>query len=242
MEESTCLHSTCAQCIDCGKVNCINNIPLLSNLSESEAEKISSGVTAASYKKGSYLFKVGEKANKLFILCKGKIKIYKTNSEGKEQIIYIMSDGDFFGAFNLLKEDEFDMDAVALEDSAVSLLAKSEFDKIILSNPEITLKVLEKAYERIMKAENLVERLSINNLDTKVAGMLVYLANEFGSQTKDGILLKLPINREEMGSYAGIARETMSRKLNYFQELGLIVVKNKKQILIKDIDALENMS
>jgi CRP/FNR family transcriptional regulator len=153
-----------------------------------------------------------------------------------------MSDGDFFGAFNLLKEDEFDMDAVALEDSAVSLLAKSEFDKIILSNPEITLKVLEKAYERIMKAENLVERLSINNLDTKVAGMLVYLANEFGSQTKDGILLKLPINREEMGSYAGIARETMSRKLNYFQELGLIVVKNKKQILIKDIEALENMS
>lgn len=233
---------TCSQkCVQCGKSNCINNIPLLSNLSESEAKKISSGVATVSYKKGSYLFKVGETANKLFILCEGRIKLSKTNSEGKEQIIYIMSDGDFFGAFNLLKEDEFDLDAVALEDSEVSLLAKSEFDKIILSNPEITLKVFEKAYERIIKAEALVERLSVNSLDSKVAALLVHLSKEFGIQTKEGILLKLSINREEMGSYAGIARETMSRKLNYFQEIGLIEVKNKKQILIKKMDELESL-
>ncbi len=233
----------CSQknCTKCGKLHCINNIPLLSNLSEAEAEKISSGVTTVSYKKGSYLFKAGEKANKLFILCQGRVKLFKINSEGKEQIIYIMSDGDFFGAFNLLKEDEFDMDAVALEDSDVSLLAKSEFDKIILSNPEITLKVFEKAYERITKAEALVERLSINNLDSKVAGLLVHLAKEFGIETKEGTLIRLSISREEMGSYAGIARETMSRKLNYFQEIGLIIVKNKKQILIKNMVDLENL-
>lgn len=239
MEETAHFNNTCSQCTRCGKSHCIKNIPLLSNLTDEEAEKISSGVTPAFYKKGSYLFSSGEKANKLFILCKGKIKLFKTNSEGKEQIIYIMSDGDFFGAFNLLKEDEFDMDAVALEDSEVSLLAKSEFDKIILSNPEITLKVLEKAYERIIKAEALVERLSVNNLDSKVAGLLVHLAKEYGTQTKEGVLIKLSISREEMGSYAGIARETMSRKLNYFQELGLIEVKNKKQILIKQMDVLE---
>lgn len=233
----------CSQtnCRNCGSKQCINNIPLLSNLSEEEAQKIAAGVTTVSYKKGAYLFKAGAKANKLFILCEGQIKLFKTNSEGKEQIIYIMSAGDFFGAFNLLKEDEFDMDAMALEDSEVSLLAKSEFDKIILTNPEITLKVFEKAYERITKAEALVERLSINNLDSKVAGLIVHLVKEFGVETKEGILIKLTISREEMGSYAGIARETMSRKLNYFQELGLIEVKNKKQILVKNINELENM-
>lgn len=231
----------CNNCRNCGSTQCINNIPLLSNLSDEEAQKIAAGVATVSYKKGAYLFKAGAKANKLFILCSGKIKLFKTNSEGKEQIIYIMSDGDFFGAFNLLKEDEFDMDAMALEDSQVSLLAKTEFDKIILSNPEITLKVFEKAYERITKAEALVERLSINNLDTKVAGLLVHLAREFGVDTKEGILLKLTISREEMGSYAGIARETMSRKLNQFQEQGLIDFKNKRQILIKNLLELESM-
>lgn len=238
METLTC---SCEKCVKCGKRNCISNIPLLSNLSDDEAFKISSGVTNMAYKKGDFLFKAGEKANKLFILCSGKIKLFKTNSEGKEQIIYIMSGGDFFGAFNLLKEDEFDLDAVALEDSDVSLLAKSEFDKIILSNPEITLKVFEKAYERITKAEALVERLSINNLDIKVAGLLVHLAKEYGVETKAGTLIKLTISREEMGSYAGIARETMSRKLSQFQEIGLIEFKSKKQILIRSMEALENM-
>lgn len=238
MKKLTC---SCDKCIQCGKRSCINNIPLLSNLTDEEASKISKGVTNTFFKKGDYLFRAGEKANRLVILCHGKIKLFKTNSEGKEQIIYIMSDGDFFGAFNLLKEDEFDLDAVAIEDSDVSLLAKSEFDKIILSNPEITLKVFEKAYERIIKAEALVERLSINNLDMKVAGLLVHLAQEYGVPIKMGVLIKLSISREEMGSYAGIARETMSRKLNQFQEMGFIEFKSKKQILIKDMSALENM-
>src|SRR5690606_5520869 len=152
----------------------------------------------------------------------GKIKIFKNTIEGKEQILYILSEGDFIGAFNLLKEDEFDFNAVAIENTTVSMLEKSSFDEIVLSNPSITLKIFEKAYERIIKAESLVERLSSSNPDAKVIGLLVDLCENFGSQTDEGILLTLTINREEMGSYAGIARETMSRKLQLFQEMGLI--------------------
>jgi CRP/FNR family transcriptional regulator, anaerobic regulatory protein len=230
-----------SECIKCGRNNCISSIPLLSNLSDEEAQKISKGVSTVTFKKGDQVFKKGDKANKLFILCNGKIKLFKNTKEGKEQIIYIMSNGDFFGAFNLLKEDEMDLDAVAIEDSQVSLLEKREFDRIILSNPEITLKVFEKAYERIIKAEALVDRLSTNSPDSRVAGLLLNLIEDFGVRTEDGMLLKLSINREEMGSYAGIARETMSRKLNLFQEMGIIRLVGSKQILLEDVDGLEDM-
>jgi CRP-like cAMP-binding protein len=220
---------------------CINNIPLLSNLTNEEIEKVSIGVSSETYKKGESVFKQGEKANKLYIVCSGKIKIYKNTIEGKEQILYILSEGDFIGAFNLLKEDEFDFNAVALENTTVSMLEKSSFDEIVLSNPSITLKIFEKAYERIIKAESLVERLSSSNPDAKVIGLLVDLCENFGTQTEDGILLTLSINREEMGSYAGIARETMSRKLGLFQEMGLIQLIGMKKILIYDVVKLKSM-
>ena len=221
---------------------CIHNIPLLSGLDESEIDKISAGVSSRTFKKGDVVFSQGEKANKLYIVCTGKLKIFKNLIEGKEQILYILSEGDFIGAFNLLKEDRFDFSAVALEPTEVSMLEKSAFDKVMISNPEITLKIFEKAYERIIKAESLVERLSSSNPDAKVIGLLLNLASDFGTPLEDGaMMLELTISREEMGSYAGIARETMSRKLQMFDEMGLIKLMGAKKILIKDMNQLKSI-
>lgn len=215
---------------------------MLSGLDETEIDKISAGVSSRVYKKGETVFSQGERASKLYIVCSGKVKIYKNLLEGKEQILYILSEGDFIGAFNLLKADEFDFNAVALENTQISTLDKSAFDQVMISNPEITLKIFEKAYERIIKAESLVERLSSNNPDAKVIGLLIDLASDFGTKTDDGgILLELSINREEMGSYAGIARETMSRKLQVFHELGVIELIGTKRILIHDMAKLKAM-
>ncbi len=214
----------------------------MSGLDASEIEKISEGVSSHTYKKGEVVFEQGQRASKLYIVCSGKLKIFKNLLEGKEQIMYILSEGDFIGAFNLLKADRFDFSAVALEATQISTLDKSAFDQVMISNPEITLKIFEKAYERIIKAESLVERLSSSTPDAKVVGLLVDLISDFGRPVEGGgIMLELTINREEMGSYAGIARETMSRKLQLFDEMGLIKLVGAKKILIYDPTKLKAM-
>ena len=71
---------------------------------------------------------------------------------------------------------------------------------------------------------------------------LLDLASDFGTPLEDGaMMLELTISREEMGSYAGIARETMSRKLQMFDEMGLIKLMGAKKILIKDMNQLKSM-
>lgn len=229
-------------CGTCEHSYCISEISLLSSLNEEEMALVAKEVVTYSYKRGDIVFSEGDVANHLYIVCSGKMKINKYTVDGKEQILYILSSGDFIGAFNLLKEDHFEFSAVAVEDTEISMLSKAAFDTIILKNPDITLKVLEKAYERITKVEQLVERLGTNSVDAKVAGLLLNLERDFGHKTKDGTLLKLSINREEMGSYTGIARETMTRKLKLFEELGLIKLIGTKQILIKDRKGLKDMN
>lgn len=163
------------------------------------------------------IFRTGDKADRLYIVCEGKMKIYKYTSDGREQILYIYSPGDFVGGFNLLKEDEYKYNGEALEDTIISTLTKKQFDNIVMQNPGMTLKMLEKAYERIRWAEELRNRLTLGNVDAKTAGLLLSLIDSFGRKTEEGIELDLSITREEMGSYAGISRETITRKLGAFQ-------------------------
>lgn len=213
----------------------------MSNLNNEELGKISEGIAFKDYKKGEYIFRTGDKADRLYIVCSGKMKIYTSTHDGREQILYIYSKGDFVGAFNLLKEDEYKYTAVALEDTTISTLTKNTFDEIVINNPSITLKILEKAYERIRWAEDLINRLSASNVDAKVAGLLLNLIDDFGKSIDDGILLELTITREEMGSYAGLSRETMTRKLNTYKEMGLLEFKGNKVIIIKDKSKLEEL-
>lgn len=228
-------------CTSCGGKVCIRNVPLLSSLNQEEIDKISEGVVFTDYRKGEYIFRTGDKADKLYIVVSGKMKIYNYLTDGREQILYIYSSGDFVGAFNLLKEDEFKYNAEALEDTTISTLSKNKFDEIILRNPEITLKILEKSYERIRDVEGLVVRLSAANADAKVAGLLLELIKDFGSKESTNTILDLSINREEMGNYAGISRETMTRKLNYFKELGYIDFIGNKKIVIKNENKLRDL-
>lgn len=169
------------------------------------------------------------------------MKIYKLLPDGREQILYIYGEGDFVGAFNLLKEDEYKYNGQALENTVVSTLTKTKFNEIAMKSPEITLKILEKAYDRIRSAETLVDRLSSSNADSKVAGLLLSLIQNFASNEGKTIVLELMINREEMGSYAGISRETMTRRLLAFDELGLIKLEGNKKIIIRDINKLKEL-
>nr|WP_300003148.1 Crp/Fnr family transcriptional regulator [Tissierella sp.] len=228
-------------CKVCDGTSCIHNIPLLSSLDEYELKDISQGIVTREFKKGEYIFRTGDKADRLYIVCSGKMKIYNGFADGREQILYIYGAGDFVGAFNLLKEDEYKYNAEALENTVVSTLTKAKFDEIAIKSPTITLKILEKAYERIRQAEMLVDRLSSNNADSKVAGLLLSLVQNFGTKEDNSIVLNLSINREEMGSYAGITRETMTRKLISFSDMGFISLEGNKKIIITDEDKLKEL-
>lgn len=231
----------CKDCKLCGNKSCINNVPLLSSLNEEEMNMVSEGVEFKEYKKGEMIFKTGDKADRLYIVCSGEMKIFTYLLDGREQILYIYSPGDFVGAHNLIREDEYKYNAEALEKTTISTINKAEFDKILVKNPKITLKILEKSFDRIRWAESLIQRLTSSSADAKVSGLLLYFMENFGKLGDQGIVINLSMNREEMGSFAGLSRETMTRKLNQYKELGYIDFSGPRVIIIKDKEALINL-
>jgi CRP/FNR family transcriptional regulator, anaerobic regulatory protein len=236
--QMNCKHDNCERCS--GKY-CAKKVYIFSILQENELSEVIKLISRRKYKKGQILFFEGDVSDKLFIINKGKVKIYKNTKEGKEQILYVLTEGDFIGDLSLLKKGLFDFNAEALEDVSVCILTKDDFDGIIRKNPDITFKMLEYVHDRLVSVENLVQTLSTKDVESRLASLLVNSIKEFGNETDNGTVLEMPLSREEMANYIGITRETISRKLTSLQDEGIVELVGNKKIIIKDIETLRNM-
>ncbi len=120
------------------------------------------------------------------------------------------------------------------------VIPKAVFNRYFYNSPVVLRGVLTKSFERIRWAEELIQRLVTSNASMKTAGLLLKLVKRIGVKTDEGIRLELSMSREELGNYSGLRRETITRKLGEFRELGYIELVGNRVIIIKDLEALES--
>ncbi len=221
-------------------IKSIRNIPLLQGIDDAHMNEVLKELKLLKLGVDDFVFKSGDHADYMYAVIKGQVKIYYNTIEGREQIFYIYKDGDFVGGLNLLEQKSYLYNAQSLTESEIIAIPRETFNEYILSNPEALQIILKKSFERIRWAEDLIQRLSTSNASMKTAGLLLRLKNSIGIETEEGIKLELSLNREELGSYSGLTRETITRKLGEFKELGYIDLIGNKIIIIKDLEALED--
>jgi CRP/FNR family transcriptional regulator len=230
-------------CDSCRHTLCAKKVPIFSFLSDEELLKIIGMTGHKYYKKGEKLCSEGDKSNSLFILNEGQVKASKFTRDGKEQIVHIYTSGDFFGELSLFNPDQtYNFDVYAISDVKICTLAKEDMDRILMSNPEISIKLLQEITRRLTETENLAQNLATNDAEIRIAYILLEFAEKYGIPESNGsIIIKLPVNREAMANYAGVTRETISRKLNALEEDGIISLIGNKSIVINQPDALRSL-
>ncbi len=217
----------------------LRNLPLLSDVADEDAETVLKEVILSNIKAGEYIFKTGDLPEFMYLIYKGQMKIFFNSIDGEEQIFYIYTDGDFVGGLNLLVDEPYRYIGQALTDCKVVAIPRHIFDRYFYNSPVVLRSILVKSFERIRWAEELILRLSTSNASMKTAGLLLKLVKRIGVKTDEGIRLDLSLNREELGNYSGLRRETITRKLGEFRELGYIELVGNRTIIVKDVEALE---
>ncbi|MFW2501554.1 Crp/Fnr family transcriptional regulator [Clostridium diolis] len=227
-------------CNNCRGGLCASKVPIFENLNRDELVEIVNKINHKEFNKGDVIFTEGNIANTLYFINEGKIKLYKYTKDGKEQILHILSEGDFFGELELIKPSKYRFNSKAIEDAKICTLTKEEMRDIMMKNPEIGIKVLETVGERLSKVENLVQNLATNDVDSRMAYLIIELMEKYGENVEGNISVKLPISREDMASYIGVTRETISRKLKKLEDENLIKIIGTKTIIIIDEEGLKN--
>lgn len=227
-------------CEKCASRLYAREVPIFEALSEDELDRIISIRKHMFLKKGESLFLEGDKVSKLFIISEGMIRISKTTATGKEQIINILTVGDFLGESNILGDThEINVSAIAVKNTELCTISREDLKEILYSNPEIALKLLSELNKRLAEVENLSKNLSNNNPESRICYMLIEFSEKYGKTVPGGIEIDLPLNREGMANYCGLARETLSRKLSYLENKNIIELIGTKKIRIRNLDLLE---
>jgi CRP/FNR family transcriptional regulator len=229
-------------CSFCHNKLCIHKVPIFSSLEYEDLLKISDLIHHKEYQKGELIFLDGEKVDSIVIMNEGSAKAVKYNVEGKEQILYVFSEGDFFGEQYLLNNQTADYSVEALETVKACTLSRDNFRDLLYTHPDIAIKIIEDLGERMSRLENIVQSMGVRSVDARVSGLLIDFAKKYGSNIEGGTLVQLPLSREGIANYLGIARETVSRKFGQLENDGIIQSMNNKAILILNKNALEEIA
>ena len=221
-------------------ISLIKSVPLFSKLDEPSLKRVTSVASMRTYPKNSVIFNEGEEGNILFILKSGVVKIVVTNKEGKQIILKVLKNNDYFGEMSLLDGGYRSATIVAVEDCKAVLIFRKDLISIFKRHPSVVLSMLASLSSRLRNANEKIADLTFLNASGKVAQMLSNLVQSSGKEDENGrIILDLSFSRQELAEMSGLSRETLIRVLNKFQEKVYIKIE-KKRIIVIDIEGLNS--
>ncbi|WP_461201061.1 Crp/Fnr family transcriptional regulator [Anoxybacillus sp. TBDG-1] len=190
--------------------------------------------------KGEYIFREGETTNELYIVCKGKVQLSKTTEEGRELSLRICERGDMFGEivpFQLTCTCT--VSAKMMEAGTLAVMNKLQLEEKLLEDHTFALQFMQWLNVQLQRMQTKIRDLILHGKKGALYSTLIRLANSYGVETGDGILIDFPITNQELANFCGSAREVVSRLLKELKELGIISV-DKGKMTIHDLQFLKD--
>ena len=200
----------------------LKNVPLLQFLSDADLAQLSLSLRVQRLRNKHALFRKGDEGTALYIIRKGKVKIVLPSKVGEEVILTIFSEGDFLGEMSLLDEKPRSADAVAMEESEVYVLNRTDFLSFLQENENAIKCILSCLSERLRKTDDLLEDASFLSVSARLAKKLVELGREFGVKEKDVVRIGLRLTQQDMADLVGTTRESINKELRVLREKGLV--------------------
>jgi CRP/FNR family transcriptional regulator len=210
---------------------------LLSNLSQPELQMLAARTVRKLFSSGELLFSEGEPCNGLHIIARGKVRIFKSSINGREQVLAMNTPGESIAELPVFDGGPFPASAVATEDTEIAYISRRDFQAYCMEHPDVALKVLQVVGTRLRHLVGIIEELSFTTIRQRLISTLLKLAQSEGKKTARGIEFQLPASHQELANQLGTVRELISRNLMRLQAEGLLDV-DARQIVVKDIKGL----
>jgi CRP/FNR family transcriptional regulator, cyclic AMP receptor protein len=215
-------------------------VPIFSDLTEETLEKIEKVGSKKVFKKNDVILMEDEVGTALFVIANGKVKVSRTSTDGREVILTILSESDFFGEMAILDGQTRSATVVATEDSELFLIQRNDFLNLLKEYPEVSIALLQELTKRLRATDVKIKALSLKDAEGKVATVILQIADDIGKIRQGKVEIeKLPL-QQDLANMAGTSRETISRTLHSFAKKGLIELDGNK-LRITDYEKFKEM-
>jgi len=214
-----------------------NSESVFTDLPLDDLELLMVNKTEQFYKKGEIIFREGGYPSGIFFIADGKVKKYKLDKDGREQIIYVANTGELLGYHAILSEDRYPDSAAALEESKIAFIPKEDFMETLHQSEVLSRRLLKTLSHEFAVLANSLTMFAQKSVRERLALQLIVMREKYKVNFQPGMPVEINMSRDDLASLVGSARENVVRVLSEFKEAGILETKGRK-IIVHDVNKL----
>lgn len=191
--------------------------------------------------RGEVLFREGQRGDRLYVITAGKIKLGRTSSDGRENLLSIQGPGEMFGELSLFDPGPRTATATAVAESELIGLGNDQLYEFLNQRPGVSISLLAALARRLRRTNDSLSDLVFTDVPGRVAKALLDLASRFGRITDEGTLVAHDLTQEELAQLVGASRETVNKALADFATRGWLKLE-ARAVLLLDVERLQRRS
>ena len=215
----------------------LRRVPLFEGLDDGELGAFSQVALLRKFPRERVVIMAEDEGDTLFVIHSGQVKVSIVSEDGREVILSILVEGDFFGEMSLVDGNPRSANVTTMQDTELLMIRRADFLHLIQKTPQIAIKLLAVLAGRLRKTDRKIEGLALSDVTGRITQTLLQLAEEQGKPTGDGILIPNRPTHQELANMSGTTRETVSRILKRLENQGYICHRGK-DLLVVGVDEM----
>ncbi|MBC7950446.1 MAG: Crp/Fnr family transcriptional regulator [Rhodospirillaceae bacterium] len=199
---------------------------LLKHLDPADRARLADYAQVVRHPTDTVIFQRGDPGDSMLAVVTGRVKICAHSVDGKELILNIIKPGEVFGEISLIDGEPRTADAVALETCQLLVLERRDFQRHLEQNPKMASRLLNILCQRLRRTSAHLEESLFLEVPARLARILLHLSTAYGIPASAGVCIDIKLSQQQLGSIAGITRESVNKQLGLWQKAGWIASRN----------------
>ena len=206
--------------------------PLFAALDADAAEALEGATRNRRFRRGDIVFAEGDPGDALYVVVEGKVKIFRTSPDGRENMLAVLGPGEMFGELSLFDPGPRTATVAAITDATLASLAHDALRPWLAGRPELGVQLLRALAQRLRRTNEAMADLVFSDVPGRVAKTLLDLADRFGTPVPEGVRVTHDLTQEELAQLVGASRETVNKALSEFASRGWIRLDGRAVLLM----------
>ncbi len=221
-------------------IELLQPVGLFSGLDNSELTWWARAAQIREVDRGRFFFKQAERADFAYLLHHGYVKVTQTTPEGAEVVERFVTPGEIFGCTAALVDQPYPTSAQALSWCQAFAWSREVLGAFMETHPRVVRNALNDLTDQLREFQNRCQELATRRVEHRIARALARLAGQAGRQTRDGLLIDMPLSRQDLAAMTGTTLYTVSRVLSAWERRGLIAT-GRQWVAVVQLDGLPGM-
>ena len=215
----------------------LRSAPLFRELDDEAASALRATMVEVRLGRGDVLFREGDTGDRVYVVIDGKVKLGRTSSDGRENLLAILGPGQMFGELSLFDPGPRSATVTAVTDTELLSLANEDMLTWLTGRPEVARGLLLQLGQRLRRSNDTLADLVFSDVPGRVAKALLDLSTRFGVPSEEGVRVVHDLTQEELAQLVGASRETVNKALADFAGRGWLRLE-QRSVVILDLERL----